>query len=132
ISTSAQHSAASATTPSFVASPPATSPWSALPSSLPSHRLHNPGYSWAWRRLRLACCCLCWPESDRRQPRHETSRSRFAPSVEKREVLDRGLMRLGFFRFPRRIVAFLHDLTMAAAAFMIALLLRLGDEAWTS
>jgi FlaA1/EpsC-like NDP-sugar epimerase len=41
-------------------------------------------------------------------------------------------MKLGSPRFPRQIVAFLHDLGMAAAAFMIALLLRLGDEAWTS
>ena len=41
-------------------------------------------------------------------------------------------MKLGSPRFPRQIVAFLHDLTMAAAAFMIALLLRLGNEAWTS
>ena len=41
-------------------------------------------------------------------------------------------MKLGSSRFSRQIVAFLHDLSMAAAAFMIALLLRLGDEAWTS
>jgi FlaA1/EpsC-like NDP-sugar epimerase len=41
-------------------------------------------------------------------------------------------MKLGSPRLPRQIVAFLHDLSMAAAAFMIALLLRLGDEAWTS
>lgn len=41
-------------------------------------------------------------------------------------------MKLGSPRFPRQLVAFLHDLGMAAAAFMIALLLRLGDEAWTS
>lgn len=41
-------------------------------------------------------------------------------------------MKLGSSRFPRQIVAFLHDLTMAAAAFMIALLLRLGNEAWAS
>ncbi|MGF1628855.1 MAG: nucleoside-diphosphate sugar epimerase/dehydratase [Kiloniellaceae bacterium] len=41
-------------------------------------------------------------------------------------------MKLGSPKFPRQIVAFLHDLTMAAAAFMIALLLRLGNEAWTS
>jgi len=41
-------------------------------------------------------------------------------------------MKLGSSRFPRQIVAFLHDLVMAAAAFMIALLLRLGNEAWAS
>ena len=41
-------------------------------------------------------------------------------------------MKLGSPRFPRQIVAFLHDLLMAAAAFMIALLLRLGNEAWAS
>ena len=41
-------------------------------------------------------------------------------------------MKLNSSRFPRQIVAFLHDLTMAAAAFMIALLLRLGNEAWAS
>ncbi len=41
-------------------------------------------------------------------------------------------MRLGSSRFPRQLVAFLHDLAMAAAAFMIALLLRLGNEAWGS
>ncbi|HMA15497.1 MAG TPA: nucleoside-diphosphate sugar epimerase/dehydratase [Kiloniellaceae bacterium] len=41
-------------------------------------------------------------------------------------------MKLGSPRFPRQLVAFLHDLGMAAAAFMIALLLRLGDEAWGS
>ncbi|GAB4359721.1 MAG: nucleoside-diphosphate sugar epimerase/dehydratase [Kiloniellaceae bacterium] len=41
-------------------------------------------------------------------------------------------MTLGSSRFPRQIVAFLHDLVMAAAAFMIALLLRLGNEAWAS
>jgi len=41
-------------------------------------------------------------------------------------------MKLASSRFPRQIVAFLHDLTMAAAAFMIALLLRLGNEAWAS
>ncbi len=41
-------------------------------------------------------------------------------------------MKLGSSRFPRQIVAFLHDIAMAAAAFMIALLLRLGNEAWVS
>ena len=41
-------------------------------------------------------------------------------------------MKFGSSRFPRQLVAFLHDLAMAAAAFMIALLLRLGNEAWTS
>ncbi|WP_340116282.1 nucleoside-diphosphate sugar epimerase/dehydratase [Pelagibius sp. 7325] len=41
-------------------------------------------------------------------------------------------MKLGSPRFPRQIVAFLHDLAMAALAFMIALLLRLGNEAWAS
>ena len=44
-------------------------------------------------------------------------------------------MKLGFPkfpRFPRQAVAFLHDLTMAAAAFVIALILRLGNEAWAS
>lgn len=41
-------------------------------------------------------------------------------------------MKPGSFKSPRQLVAFLHDLAMAAAAFMIALLLRLGDEAWTS
>jgi len=41
-------------------------------------------------------------------------------------------MKLGSSRFPRQLVAFLHDLAMAAAAFMIALLLRLGNEAWAS
>ncbi|MEQ8357537.1 MAG: nucleoside-diphosphate sugar epimerase/dehydratase [Kiloniellaceae bacterium] len=41
-------------------------------------------------------------------------------------------MKLGSSRFPRQIVAFLHDLSMAAAAFLIALLLRLGNDAWAS
>ncbi|WP_193366859.1 polysaccharide biosynthesis protein [Pelagibius marinus] len=41
-------------------------------------------------------------------------------------------MKLGSSKFSRQLVAFLHDLAMAAAAFMIALLLRLGNEAWTS
>ena len=41
-------------------------------------------------------------------------------------------MKLGSSKFPRQIVAFAHDLTMAAAAFVIALLLRLGNEAWAS
>src|SRR3546814_9927647 len=41
-------------------------------------------------------------------------------------------MKLGSSKFPRQAVAFLHDLSMAGAAFMIALLLRLGDEAWAS
>jgi len=41
-------------------------------------------------------------------------------------------MKLASSRFPRQIVAFLHDLIMAAAAFTIALVLRLGDDAWTS
>jgi len=41
-------------------------------------------------------------------------------------------MKLASSRFPRQLVAFLHDLTMAAAAFTIALVLRLGDYAWTS
>src|SRR3546814_1474308 len=41
-------------------------------------------------------------------------------------------MKLGSPKSPRQTVAFLHDLGMAAAAFMIALLLRLGDEAWRS
>ncbi|MEO3427920.1 nucleoside-diphosphate sugar epimerase/dehydratase [Pelagibius sp. CAU 1746] len=41
-------------------------------------------------------------------------------------------MKLGSSKFPRQLVAFLHDLAMAAAAFMIALLLRLGNEAWSS
>lgn len=40
-------------------------------------------------------------------------------------------MKLGAPKFSRQTVAFLHDLLMAAAAFMIALVLRLGDEAWT-
>jgi O-antigen biosynthesis protein WbqV len=39
-------------------------------------------------------------------------------------------MRFVSSRFPRQLVAFLHDIAMAAAAFMIALLLRLGNEAW--
>ncbi|NIA71027.1 polysaccharide biosynthesis protein [Pelagibius litoralis] len=41
-------------------------------------------------------------------------------------------MKLGSARFPRQIVAFFHDLFMAAAAFLIALVLRLGDAAWDS
>src|SRR3546814_20772897 len=41
-------------------------------------------------------------------------------------------MKLGSSKFPRPAVAFLHDLSMAGAAFMIALLLRLGAEAWAS
>jgi FlaA1/EpsC-like NDP-sugar epimerase len=39
-------------------------------------------------------------------------------------------MKLTSPRFPRQIVAFLHDLFMSAAAFVIALVLRLGDAAW--
>ena len=31
---------------------------------------------------------------------------------------------------PRALVAFLHDVLMAALAFVLALALRLGDEAW--
>ncbi len=41
-------------------------------------------------------------------------------------------MKLGSTRFPRQIVAFLHDLFMAGAAFLIALFLRMGEEAWVS
>ena len=41
-------------------------------------------------------------------------------------------MRLGSSMFPRQIVAFVHDLIMAASAFLIALLLRLGNDAWGS
>jgi O-antigen biosynthesis protein WbqV len=41
-------------------------------------------------------------------------------------------MRLASPRFPRQIVAFLHDLIMSAAAFVFALMLRLGDGAWTA
>ncbi|MGF1591786.1 MAG: polysaccharide biosynthesis protein [Kiloniellaceae bacterium] len=41
-------------------------------------------------------------------------------------------MKLGSPKFPKQIVAFLHDLVMAAAAFLIALLLRLGNDAWAS
>ncbi|WP_420345811.1 polysaccharide biosynthesis protein [Pelagibius sp.] len=42
------------------------------------------------------------------------------------------VMKLGSTRFPRQLVAFLHDLFMAAAAFLIALFLRMGDGAWES
>ncbi len=41
-------------------------------------------------------------------------------------------MKLGSTRFPRQIVAFVHDLLMAGAAFLIALFLRMGDSAWES
>ena len=40
-------------------------------------------------------------------------------------------MKLGSPKFPRQLVAFLHDVCMAAAAFLIALFLRLGTDAWT-
>ena len=41
-------------------------------------------------------------------------------------------MKLGTARFPRQLVAFLHDLVMAATAFLVALFLRLGEEAWVT
>ena len=41
-------------------------------------------------------------------------------------------MKLGSPKLPRQLVAFLHDLVMAAAAFLIALFLRLGGDAWSS
>src|SRR3546814_1301861 len=41
-------------------------------------------------------------------------------------------MKLGSSKFPRQAVAFLHDLSMAGAAFMIALPLLIGDVAWAS
>ncbi len=41
-------------------------------------------------------------------------------------------MKLGSARISRRMVAFAHDLFMAGAAFLIALFLRMGEEAWVS